>query len=189
MERTHHTDTLPFKFSLSLSTSPISIRNKSTLFSRSSGSYMNKHTKTMNTLSPPSLNICPITMPNPNKGNWEKRLINLSIIPHVFLCYLLNYWWAARSGVSYSCEVFCLGKAALAKKISLIMSDVIPDPYNFTIHIYCRSLCIAPKCIHWDVASACFFVYKYVFTGQCHITRVAGRGLVLCRATYIQLGT
>lgn len=64
---------------------------------------------------------------------------------------------------------FCRGKAALAEKINLMMSDVIPDPYNFTNSdvlqiIMHRAHVYTLRC----------GVYKYVCRGQCHIKRVAG---------------
>lgn len=138
-QRAHHTGTLSFKFSLSLSTSPVSIRTEKAHISATTWfPHEWTHSNTTNSKAPPSLNVSPITPPNPwrpnaNKRQLNTRLINLSIIPHAFLCNLMNYWWAAISRLSCSCEVFAGGKLQIAQKsISLMMSDVIPDPYNFT---------------------------------------------------------
>lgn len=112
MERTHHTDTLSFKFSLSKHEPNIDQDHKRT-FTCPCGSHMNEHTqihanKHTVTLS---LHLSPITLPipwrqKPKQRQLGTRLINHIIIPHAFLCDLMNYWWAAMSRVSYSCEVF-----------------------------------------------------------------------------------
>lgn len=121
-QRAHHTGTLSFKFSLSLSTSPVSIRTeKAHIFATTWFPHEWTHSNTTNSKAPPSLNVSPITPPNPwrpnaNKRQLNTRLINLSIIPHAFLCNLMNYWWAAISRLSCSCEVFAGGKLQIAQK-------------------------------------------------------------------------
>lgn len=184
MERTHHTDTLSFKFTLSRRTSGIGLEQKHT-FTRPYGSNIIDHTRKYtqtrsNTFSPSVSNYNADSMgAKPKQSQLGTRFNNHIIIPHVFIYPLINCYWAAMPS-SLTPARFLLGKAALAKIKKKRPSDVRCLLWTISIQIYCRLLWIMPVRIHWEVVFAFLFVYKYVCSGHCHINRVAGWGLVLC---------
>lgn len=146
MEREHIRQTrCLFKFSL-CQQEPNKDQAQKRTFTRPCGSYMNEHKQTHTTLSL-QLRCQFHGGKNPNKDNWAPGLLIMSS-SHMHYCTI----GGLPCHGSLRAVRFLLGKAALAKNISLMMSDFIPDPYNFTntdlLQIIMHYACVYPM-IMW----------------------------------------
>lgn len=114
----------------------------------------------------------PITLPIPWRQKPKQRQlgttrINHVIVPHASLCNLSNYWLAAMSRVSHSCEVFAAKSCISQTKKSL-------NHYTYTNLDLLQTIMHYGVHIHWYVVFACSYVYG-VHLFNCMLTQMANQ--------------